>query len=324
MATARNWNVENAVLFPSFKGLRITVTGGHGFVGRHVVALLTEHGADPDKIFVPRSRECDLRKREDAAKAVAGKDLVIHLAARVGGIGFNQTAPADLIYDNAMMGLNVIDESFRAGVKKLVVAGTVCAYPKFTPVPFKEDSLWDGYPEETNAPYGVAKKMLLVALQAYRQQHGFHGIYLLPANLYGPYDNFDLESSHVIPALIRKFVEAKRKNFDEVELWGDGSPTREFLYVDDMARGLVMATMKYDGPSPINLGTHEETSIKYLAESVQKIVGYNGRIRWNTKRPNGQPKRQLDVSRAREAFGFTAQVPLFEGLKKTVRWFESQ
>lgn len=303
--------------------VKILVTGGHGFVGRHVVQRLLNLGAVNENIEIPRSQDCDLRIPECAERVVKGKDIVIHLAARVGGIGFNQNHPADLIYDNAMMGLNIINAAARAKVKKLVVAGTVCAYPKFTPTPFKETSLWDGYPEETNAPYGIAKKMLLVALQAYRTQYGLHGIYLLPANLYGPYDNFDLESSHVIPALIRKFVFAQKNNLSEVELWGDGSPSREFLYVDDMARGVILATQKFDGPEPVNLGTHEETTIKFLAETIQNLTGFKGKIKWNTSRPNGQPKRQLDVSRAEEAFGFRAEVRLMDGLKKTIDWFKT-
>jgi GDP-L-fucose synthase len=238
------WNVENPTLFKNFNKLKITVTGGKGFVGRHVVSLLVKNGAEEKNILTPSSSEFDLRKPDEAAKAVEGRDLVIHLAARVGGIGLNQKSPADLIYDNGMMGLNIIHESFKAKVKKLVVAGTVCAYPKFTPTPFKEEDLWNGYPEETNAPYGVAKKMILVALQSYRQQYGFRGIYLLPANLYGPHDNFDLEASHVIPAMIRKFIEAKQNNAPSVTLWGDGTPTREFLYVEDCARGLIEAALR--------------------------------------------------------------------------------
>ncbi len=317
------WNVKDPVTFKDFKNQKILVTGGHGFVGRHVVERLIALGADVKNIEIPRSKDCDIRLKENARKIVAGKDIVVHLAARVGGIGFNQKCPADLIFDNATMGLHIIDESAKAGVKKLLVAGTVCAYPKFTPTPFSETALWDGYPEETNAPYGVAKKMLHVALNAYREQHGLRGIYLLPANLYGPFDNFDLEASHVIPAIIRKFVEAKRNNSPEVELWGDGSPSREFLYVDDVARGIIMALQNYDGPEAINLGTNEETKIKYLAETVQKLTEYKGHIRWNTDRPNGQPKRQLDVSRAIEAFGFRAEVKLEDGLKKTIDWFKN-
>ncbi len=309
------------ILFKDFKNLKITVTGGNGFVGRQVVELLAAQGADPAKIFIPKSKDLDLRDPKAAREAVVGKDLVFHLAARVGGIGLNQKCPADLIYDNAMMGLNVIHASFKAGVKKIIVAGTVCAYPKFTPTPFKETDLWNGYPEETNAPYGIAKKMMLVALQSYRQQHDFHGVFLLPANLYGPYDNFDLENSHVIPALIRKFVEAKKTNAPSVKLWGDGSPTREFLYVKDCARGFVEAALKYDDPEPINLGTQEETQVKQLAMIIKEIVQFDGEVIWDTTRPNGQPKRQLETSRAKEAFGFQATTPLQEGLKKTIDWY---
>jgi len=309
------------ILFKDFKNLKITVTGGNGFVGRQVVKLLLNQGADPEKIFIPKSKELDLREPKAALEAVAGKDLVFHLAARVGGIGLNQKCPADLIYDNGMMGLNVIHGAFKAGVKKIIVAGTVCAYPKFTPTPFKEVDLWNGYPEETNAPYGIAKKMMLVALQSYRQQHGLHGVFLLPANLYGPFDNFDLENSHVIPALIRKFVEAKRSDAPSVKLWGDGTPTREFLYVEDCARGFVEAALKYDSPEPINLGTQEETQIKKLVMTIKEIVKFDGELIWDTSRPNGQPKRQLETSRAREAFGFQATTTLRQGLEKTIDWY---
>lgn len=319
-----NWNCKNPLAFSNFKNLKIVVTGGRGFVGRHLVEHLKRNGAQPENIFCPRSSEFDLRVAEKAALVVQGQDVVFHLAARVGGIGLNQKCPADLIYDNATMGLNVIHESFKAKVKKLIVAGTVCAYPKFTPVPFSENSLWDGYPEETNAPYGVAKKMLLVALQSYRQQHDMRGIYLLPANLYGPHDNFDLNNSHVIPALIRKFIEAKQNQAPTVSLWGDGSPSREFLYVDDCARALCEAALKYDGPEPINIGTSEETQISNLAQTIKELVGYKGEIIWDTSKPNGQPKRQLDVSRAREAFDFRAQVSLKDGLKQTIDWYLSQ
>lgn len=317
------WNVKDAITYENFKGKKILVTGGRGFVGRHVVQQLLLHGAEEKNIFTPSSSEFDLRNQVKAKKAVKGRDIVVHLAARVGGIGFNQSRPADLIFDNAMMGLNIISACKEEKVEKVLVAGTVCAYPKFTPTPFREEDLWNGYPEETNAPYGVAKKMLLVALQAYRAQYSLHGIYLLPANLYGPHDNFDLHNSHVIPALIRKFVEAKKLGRAEVELWGDGSPSREFLYVDDVARGIVLALKAYDGPEPMNLGTHEETQIKHLAETIKKITDYEGRIVWNTSKPNGQPRRSLDVSRASEGFGFTAEVPLEIGLKKTIDWYLS-
>lgn len=315
------WNVKNPITFESLKGVKITLTGGAGFVGRQVLKELLLRGAQMENIYIPRSQECDLRIPEHAARAVKGADLVIHLAAKVGGIGMNRKCPADLIYDNAMMGLNVVHESKNAGVKKLVVAGTVCAYPKFTPVPFKEEDLWAGYPEETNAPYGVAKKMVLVALEAYRAQFGLSGIFLLPTNLFGPFDNFDLESSHVIPALIRKFLEAKEQGRESVEIWGDGSPSREFLYVDDCAKGIVEATMKYDGPEPINLGTQQETNIKDLAEMIRELVDYKGEISWNTAQPNGQPRRKLETSRAKEAFGFIAQVDLYTGLRRTIDWY---
>ena len=317
------WNVKDAVTFcdSDLPRLKITVTGGRGFLGRNVVDLLVKWGANPENILVPPQAEFDLRLEHAAAAAVRGRDLVIHLAARVGGIGFNQRRPADLIYDNTLMGLNIIHQAHLNQVRKVVVAGTVCAYPKFTPTPFMEDDLWNGYPEETNAPYGVAKKHMLVMLQAYRQQYDLHGVFLLPANLYGPHDNFDLESSHVIPAMIRKFVEAKRDRCSSVELWGDGSPSREFLFVRDCARGLLLAVLHYDGPEPVNLGSNEETKVRTLAETIKDLTGYEGEVVWNMSRPNGQPRRQLDVRRAKEAFGFAAQVTLREGLEETIRWY---
>ncbi len=317
------WNVDGAITFSDgdLSRLKITVTGGRGFLGRYVLDALIAQGAKRENILAPSSSDFDLRAEHDAAAVVEGRDLVIHLAARVGGIGFNQRWPADLIYENTMMGLNVIHQAHRKKVGKLVVAGTVCAYPKFASTPFKEDDLWDGYPEETNAPYGVAKRHLLVMLQAYRQQHNLHGVFLLPANLYGPHDKFDIETSHVVPAMIRKFVEAKRDGRSYVELWGDGSPSREFLFVEDCARGFVLAALRYDGPEPVNLGTHEETSIRTLAETIKRLIGYEAEIVWNTLRPNGQPKRQLDVLRAKEAFGFEAKVPLLAGLQKTIAWY---
>ena len=250
--------------------------------------------------------------------------MVIHLAARVGGIGANRAHPADFFYDNLMMGVQLLHESFRAGVEKLITLGTVCSYPKFTPVPFQEDDLWAGYPEETNAPYGLAKKMLLVQAQAYRAQYGFNAIFLLPVNLYGPGDNFDPETSHVIPAMIRKFVEAKKSRNSEVILWGDGSPTREFLHVEDAAEGIVLAAEYYNGDQPVNLGSGQEIGIRELAETISAAVGFTGKIIWDTTKPNGQPRRCLDVSRAKEWFGFEAKCPFQQGLSNTVSWYLAQ
>lgn len=300
---------------------RVVVTGGAGFLGRHVVEELVKGGAPRGSISVPRSRECDLRNFEQAAQAVAGADLVIHLAAKVGGIGFNQKYPGELFYDNASMGLNVIEASRRAGVKKLVVAGTICAYPHSTPVPFREEDIWNGYPEVTNAPYGIAKKSLLVMLDSYRKQYGLNGLFLLPVNLYGPWDNFDLEHSHVIPALIRKFVEAKEAGAPHVTLWGDGSPTREFLFVEDAARGIVMGAVGYNSSEPVNLGSSEEISIRDLAQLVKKETGFQGSIQWDASRPNGQPRRKLDVTRASERFGFRSTTSFESGLRRTIDWW---
>jgi GDP-L-fucose synthase len=300
---------------------RILVTGGAGFLGRAVVSQLVQAGADPNKITVPRSRDLDLRKMENCQRAVDQQDVIIHLAAHVGGIGLNQVKPAELFYDNLMMGTQLIHAAYEAKVQKFVCAGTICAYPKFTPVPFKEDDLWNGYPEETNAPYGVAKKALLVQLQAYRQQYGFDGIYLLPVNLYGPEDNFDLHSSHVIPALIRKVHEAQQRGDTELPVWGDGSPTREFLYSEDAARGIVMATQSYSDPEPVNLGTGYEISIKDLITLICNLMEFKGEIVWQTDKPNGQPRRCLDTERAKSAFGFEAQVSFEQGLKNTIAWY---
>ena len=300
---------------------RILVTGGAGFLGRQVVHQLIEAGAKSEKITVLRSREFDLRVLEHCQKAVNQQDVVIHLAAHVGGIGLNREKPAELFYDNLMMGTQLIHSAYEAGVEKFVCIGTICAYPKFTPVPFKEDDLWNGYPEETNAPYGIAKKALLVQLQAYQQQYGFNGIYLLPVNLYGPEDNFDPSSSHVIPALIRKVYEAQQRGDSQLPVWGDGSPTREFLYSTDAARGIVMATQKYDDPAPVNLGTNTEISIRDLVELICELMNFEGRIVWETEQPNGQPRRCLDTERAKEAFGFTAQVDFKQGLKNTIDWY---
>jgi GDP-L-fucose synthase len=297
---------------------RVVVTGGGGFLGSHLVERLEADGHD---VVVARRRDYDLTRYEDAERLFeeARPELVFHLAAEVGGIGANRANPGRYWYANLVMGAHVLELSRLAGVEKLVVTGTVCAYPKLTPVPFSEDDLWNGYPEETNAPYGVAKKSVLVGAQAYREQYGLDAIYLLPANLYGPRDNFDLETSHVIPALIRKMVDAT----DEVVLWGDGSPTREFLYVDDCVEGLVLAAARYDGGEPVNLGTGVETSIRELAETIADLTGFEGELRWDTSMPNGQPRRRLDASRARELFGFEARTRLRDGLARTVDWYRS-
>lgn len=305
----------------NLSGKRILVTGGAGFLGKQVIDQLCQAGASLDKIAVPRSRQLDLRELENCQQAVAHQDIIIHLAAHVGGIGLNREKPAELFYDNLMMGAQLIHAAYEAGVEKFVCVGTICAYPKFTPVPFKEDNLWDGYPEETNAPYGIAKKALLVQLQAYRQQYGFNGVYLLPVNLYGPEDNFDPRSSHVIPALIRKVHEAQKKGEKQLPVWGDGSPTREFLYSTDAARGIVMATQKYEEPEPVNLGTNYEISIRDLAELICEVMGFEGELVWQTDKPNGQPRRCLDTQRAREKFGFVAETQLRQGLKNTVEWY---
>ncbi len=304
-----------------WEGKRVTVTGGAGFLGSFVVAELQKRGATD--IFVPRSKDYDLVQHADVVRLLedARPEIIIHLAAHVGGIGANRLHPAEFFYDNLMMGVQLMHEAWKHGVEKFVAIGTVCAYPKYTPVPFKEDDLWNGYPEETNAPYGLAKKMLLVQAQAYRQQYGFNAIYLLPVNLYGPRDNFDLESSHVIPALIRKMVEAQERGDKHVVLWGDGSPTREFLYVEDAAEGIVQAAEQYNGPDPVNLGSGQEISIKDLAETIADLTGFQGEIVWDTTKPNGQPRRALDVSRAKKYFGWEAKTPFEDGLRRTVDWF---
>lgn len=300
---------------------RILVTGGAGFLGRQVIDQLCKHGANRDNITVVRSRDCDLRTWENCQRAVENQDIVIHLAAHVGGIGLNREKPGELFYDNLIMGTQLIHAAYQAGVEKFTCVGTICAYPKFTPVPFKEDDLWNGYPEETNAPYGVAKKALLVQLQSYRQQYGFNGIYLLPVNLYGPEDNFDPRSSHVIPALIRKVQEAQLQQEKQIPVWGDGSPTREFLYSTDAARGIVMGTQFYNDSEPVNLGTGYEISIKDLITLICELMGYEGEIVWETDKPNGQPRRCLDTQKAKQAFGFTANVEFKEGLKNTIDWW---
>jgi GDP-L-fucose synthase len=301
---------------------KILITGGAGFFGSQVVRRLLEKGADRENILVPRSKEIDLRRWENCIRVVKNRDMVIHLAAKVGGIGYNQAYPADLFYDNAIMGIQLMEAARQENVGKYVVAGTICAYPKFTPVPFREENLWEGYPEETNAPYGLAKKMLLVQSQAYRAQYGFNSIYLLPVNLYGPGDNFNPESSHVIPALIKKFTEAKQNGDPFVEVWGTGAASREFLYVEDAARGLVLAAERYNKPDPVNLGSGMEITIRDLVVLINELTGYEGEIHWDTSKPDGQPKRCLDVSRAKREFGFEAAMPFREGLQRTIVWYD--
>lgn len=301
---------------------KILVTGGSGFLGTYVVKKLKERGVKADNISIPRSVEFDLRQIENCRKVVQGKDIVIHLAAKVGGIGFNREHPAEMFYDNITMGVNLMHEAWKANIEKFVAIGTICAYPKFTPVPFKEEDLWNGYPEETNAPYGLAKKMQLVQGQAYREQYGFNAIYLLPVNIYGPGDNFEIDSSHVIPALIKKFMEAKANKKDEVVVWGTGKATREFLYVGDAAEGIVLATELYNKLDPINIGAGYEISIKDLAHKIADRIGYKGNIVWDRTKPDGQPRRMLDTSRAKQEFGFTAATPFDIGLKKEIDWYE--
>lgn len=304
-----------------WRNKRVVVTGGAGFLGSFVVSKLEERGAV--KVFVPRSKDYDLRQLDAIRRLLADArpDIVIHLAAHVGGIGANRAYPAEFFYDNLIMGVQLLHESWRVGVSKFVAVGTVCAYPKFTPVPFREENLWDGYPEETNAPYGLAKKMLLVQSQAYRQQYGFNSIFLMPVNLYGPGDNFDPASSHVIPALIKKCVDAKEAGEDHIVVWGDGSPTREFLYVEDAAEGILLAAEQYNKSEPVNLGSAFEISIKDLVELISRLTGFDGKIVWDTNKPNGQPRRKLDTSRAKALFGFEAQTAFEEGLRRLIEWY---
>jgi GDP-L-fucose synthase len=304
-----------------WSGKKVCVTGGAGFLGSFVQETLRSRGAT--ELFVPRIEDYDLTDIDNVRQMLtdSNPDIIIHLAALAGGIGANRARPAEFFYKNLMMGVPLMHEAWKSGVEKFVAIGTICAYPKFTPMPFKEENLWDGYPEETNAPYGLAKKMLLVQAQAYRDQYGFNAIYLLPVNLYGPRDNFNLETSHVIPALIRKMVEAEQNDIKEVVLWGDGSPTREFLYAGDAAMGIALASERYNQTKPVNLGSGMEIRIKDLAEMIANLTGYEGQILWDTSKPNGQPRRALDVSRAKKYFGFKAKMPFEEGLRRTIAWF---
>jgi len=301
---------------------RVCVTGGGGFLGSYVVDRLHRRGCT--QVSVPRRRDFDLRDRAQVRRMLEAvrPDVLIHLAAVVGGIGANRDNPGSFFFDNLVMGAELIDQARLLNVPKVVTIGTICAYPKHTPVPFREDALWDGYPEETNAPYGIAKKALLVMGQAYRQQYGMNAIYLLPVNLYGPRDNFDPASSHVIPALIKKCVEARDADLDHIEVWGDGSPSREFLHARDAAEGIVLATERYDDPEPVNLGTGREITIKALAELIAELTGYRGELRWNADKPNGQPRRCLSTERALDRFGFRARTTLETGLKETIVWYE--
>jgi len=301
----------------------VIVTGGSGFLGSFVVEKLQQRGAAD--VFVPRSSQYDLRSQAGIAKMLGDfkADMIIHLAALAGGIGANRARPAEFFYNNLMMGVPLFHQAWEQKVEKFVAVGSVCSYPKFTPVPFKEENLWDGYPEETNAPYGLAKKMLLVQSQSYREQYGYNSIYLMPVNLFGPRDNFDLETSHVIPALIRKAIEATERGDAEMFAWGDGSPTREFLYVEDAADGIITAAEKYDGSEPVNLGSGFEISIKDLVEMTVNMTGFTGKLVWQTDKPNGQPRRGLDVSRAKDYFGWSAQVSFEEGMRRTIEWYKA-
>ena len=304
------------------KNKKIIITGGAGFLGKHLVKKLIERGVPKENIFVPNFKEYDLRKEQDIKRMFSDfkAGIVIHLAAKVGGIGFNREKPGELFYDNLIMGIQVMEQARLNKIEKFVALGTICAYPKFTPVPFKEKDLWEGYPEETNAPYGLAKKMLLVQSQAYRQQYGFNSIFLLPVNLYGPGDNFNPSSSHVIPALIKKCVDAKEK----ITVWGTGKASREFLYVEDAAEGIILAAEKYNKSEPVNLGAGFEITIKDLVEKIAKLTGFKGKIEWDHSKPDGQPRRMLDVSKAKKEFDFTAKTNFDEGLKKTIEWYKEQ
>ncbi len=304
----------------NLKDKKILVTGGAGFLGRFVIKKLEQKGCS--NIFIPRSKDFNLTEKKVCQRVVQNQDIVIHLAGLVGGIGLNREKPGTLFYENIMMGVQLMEEARKANVEKFVTVGTICAYPKFTPVPFKEEDLWNGYPEETNAAYGIAKKVLLVQAQAYRQQYNFNAIYLLPVNLYGPDDNFDSKTSHVIPALIKKIYYAKKENRDYIEIWGTGNATREFLYVEDAAEGIVLATERYNKPYPVNIGAGFEISIKDLVNLIAKLMNFKGKIRWDKTKPDGQPRRMLDVSRAEKEFGFRAKTNFEEGLKKTIQWYK--
>lgn len=303
---------------------KVLITGGNGFLGSHLVEYLKRQGLREKNLTIPSSKKYDLRKQSVARKVTKDKDIVIHLAANVGGIGYNLVKPGELFYDNVLLGIHMLEESRKNKVKKFVSIGTVCAYPKFTPVPFKESDLWNGYPEETNAPYGIAKKMLLVQGQAYRQQYGFNVIYLLPVNLYGPRDKFDPGQSHVIPALIKKFYDAKVSNANEAVVWGTGKATREFLFVEDAVRAIALATEKYEKEDPVNLGASFEISIKNLAQLIARLVGFKGKIVFDPTKPDGQPRRKLDTSRAEKEFGFKSKIGFEEGLRKTIKWYEKE
>ncbi len=308
----------------NLKNKKILVTGGAGFLGNFVVEKLLARGVPKKNITIPRSKDYDLTKLESCQKVVRGRDVIIHLAAKVGGIGYNREIPGQMFYENLMIGAQLMEAARQAGVKKFVAIGTICAYPKFTPVPFKESDLWHGYPEETNAPYGLAKKMLLVQAQAYRQQYGFNAIYLLPVNLYGPGDNFNPESSHVIPALIKKVADAQKAGQKYIDVWGTGKASREFLYAEDCAEGIVLATEKYDKSEPVNLGANREIKIKDLVKTVCKLMNFKGEIHWDATKPDGQPRRMVDASLAKKEFGFKAKTDFEKGLRKTIDWYLSQ
>jgi len=303
------------------KNKKILLTGGHGFLGKYVIDKLHTLGIEDENIISPSFEELDLRQWENCRKIVEGIDVIIHLAANVGGIGYNREHPGELFYDNIIMGVQLIEAARLAQVEKFISLGTICAYPKITPVPFREEDIWNGYPEETNAPYGLAKKMLLVQAQAYRKQYDMNVIYLLPTNLYGPGDNFNPDSSHVIPALIKKVTDAKKNNQSYIEVWGTGNPTREFLYVEDAARAIILASQKYDKSNPINLGSGFEISIRDLVSLICQLMDYPGEIRWDSSRPDGQPRRSVDVSHAKQEFGFHSEVDFQDGLKKTIDWY---